>query len=140
MIMVSVILRKFEAFQLRDELISAGVSIGVIDSLQTPFSIMGNSLLIRVADGTDPQIVRQVWQAHVPPAEKTTAKIKRNLAAKLLEEETSDAVRTKAIVITFSKILNNLVNNITTSSPLRTWTPQQIMKEIKDEINKMIPD
>lgn len=131
--------RPFNAVQLRDEIAAAGVSIDGIGVFGiTPFSLAGDQLTIRVADGSDENIVRQVFAAHVPPVEKTPAQLKRKLAARVLDADDAEAIRLKALVMAMSEILNDLASRIIARQNPRTWSPGQIADVIRAKITGLI--
>ena len=150
---VSVNLRRMDAVQLRAELVAAGVVIGPVDQFQTPFRVAVDKLEIRVADGTDAQVVRQVWQAHQPGPERTAVAIKRDRVKALLDANDEESVRLRAAVkVLFASLVdtrawcNRLADQLksaglpVTVEPMvnRTW--QQALQAVAQLVDAEIPE
>lgn len=139
--------KRLDVRQLREELAAVGVSLPTgFDSVL----VEGDRVTIRVPDGTDTTTVRQVYQRHNPPPDKTPTQIKRERLVESLSATDTQSERLKVVIRVLYKSLvetrawcNQIADSLQAAGmPTpprlrnRTWEQavQAVMEEIESEV------
>lgn len=143
--------KPFDALQLRNELATAGVGIADMGVFGvSPFSVVGSTLSITVADGSDEALVRRVYDTHVAPPDKTPTQIKRERLAASLTATDDASERLKVVIRVLYKSLvetrewcNQLAGSLQaagmpTPPSLRNRTWEEAVASVMQEIEKEV--